>query len=161
MSYLELSDVEIQQIREDPENQDWKFISYNYVLSEEFIKEFFDRFNDSFGTLLTYQKITESFLYSIKDQIIGIKWSYLSMNNLSENFIRDFEDKLYWFFISKYLYLCIKILIMNTYIKYKREHKTVTEEELQNYFDKYIIEGWEIINYQEEKHKYRDGDLTS
>jgi len=41
---------------------------------------------------------------------------------------------------------------MNTYIKYKREHKTVTEEELQNYFDKYIIEGWEIINYQEEKH---------
>ena len=111
MSYLELSDVEIQQIREDPENQDWKFISYNYVLSEEFIKEFFDRFNDSFGTLLTYQKITESFLYSIKDQIIGIKWSYLSMNNLSENFIRDFEDKLYWFFISKYQKLSKQFIV--------------------------------------------------
>ena len=36
---------EIKEIRKDPDNQDWNFISIYQNLSEEFIKEFKDRVN--------------------------------------------------------------------------------------------------------------------
>lgn len=39
---------------------------------------------------------------------------------------------------------------MEKYIKYKRVDEKLTAEELQDFFDNLIIDGWEIIYYHEE-----------
>lgn len=38
---------------------------------------------------------------------------------------------------------------METYIKYKRFAETLNEKSIQDFFDKLITEGWEIIYYSE------------
>ena len=40
---------------------------------------------------------------------------------------------------------------MEAYIKYKRINKTIVEDEIQDVFDNFITEGWDIVHYQEQK----------
>ena len=62
----EFTQSEIEKIRKDPDEHDWRSISYDYILSEEFIREF-------------------------KNQI---NWRYICrIQVLSENFIREFQNK--------------------------------------------------------------------
>jgi hypothetical protein len=56
-------------------NVNWRYISYYYELSENFIRNFK---ND-------------------------VDWYYISSKQkLSENFIREFQDKVYWYYISNF-----------------------------------------------------------
>ena len=47
---------------------------------------------------------------------------------------------------------------MERYIKYKRFSEVHTENSIQNFFDKLVSEGWEIIYYDEVKKS--SGTLT-
>ena len=40
---------------------------------------------------------------------------------------------------------------METYIKYKRFEEEMTDEKLQEFFDKFIADGWQIIYYKERR----------
>lgn len=45
--------------------------------------------------------------------------------------------------------MLVKYFIMEKYIKYKRFAETHDEKTLQEFYDKLIAEGWEIIYYHE------------
>ena len=67
-----ISNERLEDIRKDPNNQDWNILS-EYSLSEEFIREFQHK----------------------------IWWKYVSYNSsLSENLIRDFQNEVAWKWIS-------------------------------------------------------------
>jgi hypothetical protein len=38
---------------------------------------------------------------------------------------------------------------METYIRYKRFHKEINEEDIQAFLDELVKDGWEIISYNE------------
>ena len=129
ISFSALTNLEIQQIREDPDNQDWYSICYRPDLSEDFMREFLDRFN--LDCLISYQNLPESFLISIKDKLTGHQWYRIGSfsDNLSEDFIREFQDKLDWYsiaanqktlskeFIVEFIdYIPINALMLNFYL---------------------------------------------
>ena len=81
----------------DSENEiDWKKISHDKKLSEDFIREFKDKVN---WTEISYiQKLSEDFIREFQNKV---KWFEISYNQkLSEYFIREFKDKLDWRRIS-------------------------------------------------------------
>ena len=94
-----LTEVEIQQIRKYPENQDWNTIACRADLPEDFIIEFIDYFN--LDCLLSYQKLSENLIISIKEKFNNEHWFKISFtDNLSENFIREFQNKVDWYWIA-------------------------------------------------------------
>lgn len=71
----QLTQEEINDIRNNPDQQVWGTISYEYSLSENFIREFQDK----------------------------VDWYWISWHQkLSEEFIREFQDKVYWRLIFCY-----------------------------------------------------------
>ena len=100
---------------------DWRYISINKKLSEEFIREFQNKFN--WVDISCHQKLSEDFIREFKDKLDWtristyqklsedfikefqnrVNWSYISMyQKLSENFIRKFKNYVDWKLISKY-----------------------------------------------------------
>ena len=85
-------------IREFSDKVNWYNISYSQKLSEDFIREFKDKVN--WRLISNNQELSESFIREFKDKV---DWSYISARQkLSESFIREFKDKVYWSHISCY-----------------------------------------------------------
>ena len=56
----------------------------------------------------THQKLSEDFIREFQDKI---SWNYISCNQkLSDDFIREFKDKIEWFLISKFQILSKKFI---------------------------------------------------
>jgi len=65
-----LTSQDIENIRQNPNKQNWYSLSADYILPENFIKEFQDY----------------------------VDWYWISVHqNLSENFTREFQDKVSWY----------------------------------------------------------------
>ena len=80
-----LSEKDIEDIRKDPDNQNWNYLS-EYNLSEEFMREF-------------------------QDKIYWFAVCYY--HSLSEEFILEFQDKLGWLNISRYQALTKEFIAHN------------------------------------------------
>ncbi len=75
---------------------DWKNVSYEQKLSEDFIREFQDKVY--WWNISEKQKLSESFIIEFQDKL---HWGNISVSQkLSDNFIREFQDKVDWGFIS-------------------------------------------------------------
>jgi hypothetical protein len=83
-------EISIEEIRKDPESQDWKEISFGWDLTEDFIREFQDYV---YWTWISgNQELSESFIREFKDKVNWL--TIFSFQNLSEGFIIEFLDKL-------------------------------------------------------------------
>lgn len=103
-----LNQDQIEQIRKDPNNQNWFEISTNRdELSEEFIREFQNHVY--WGYIVVCQKLSNPFKREFKHLINKINveqirkdpenqnWGSISRHKrLSIEFIREFQDYLYW-----------------------------------------------------------------
>ena len=85
MDFSKLSDIEIQQIREDPNNQDWFILSHKRILSEDFIREFQDKV--FWNVISHYQKLSEHFIIEYQDKINS---NCLSGNDNISDEIKEF-----------------------------------------------------------------------
>ena len=71
----------------------WKLLSQNQKMSEDFCLEFYDKID--WMTILNRGFISENFL---RNHSNVIKWDYVSRSqmNLSIDFVREFQDKIEW-----------------------------------------------------------------
>src|SRR5574343_266029 len=84
----------------------WKCISENQKLSEEFIEKYSNKLN--WFCISKYQKLSEEFIDKYKD---NVDWEYISeYQTLSEKFIEKYKDKVDWYYISKYQKLSEKFI---------------------------------------------------
>ena len=68
-------------------NINWYYISYQYILSENFIREFQNMVN--WPNISYDQKLSEDFIREFKNKV---NWIIISKNQtLSENFISEFN----------------------------------------------------------------------
>ena len=102
-------------------NINWKSISYDYHLSEEFIEKFQDKLDWFY--ISVYQKLSEPFIEKYHDKVDWfnisscqllsesfiekyankLNWDYLSQNQLlSESFIEKYQDKVNWYHVSMF-----------------------------------------------------------
>jgi hypothetical protein len=82
----------IRKAQDQLTEDDWKNISKNQKLSEDFIREFQDKVN--WNMISIYQKLSEDFIREFQDKV---NWYFISQNQkLSEKFIREFQDKISW-----------------------------------------------------------------
>ena len=93
-----MNELNIEEIRKNPELVDWYNISISQKLSEGFIREFKDKVN--WNSISISQKLSEGFIREFQDKV---DWFYISKHQkLSEEFIREFQDNVNWFYISKH-----------------------------------------------------------
>lgn len=93
---LTLTQEELQDIRENPDEVDWVYVSTYPTLSEDFIKEFQDKVKWKYVS--TYQTLSENFIKEFQDKV---NWDRVSVyQTLFEDFIREFQDKVDWFDVS-------------------------------------------------------------
>ena len=72
-------------------NVDYVYISYFYILSENFIREFKDKIDWKYISI--YQKLSENFIEEFQDKV---NWDYISKyQTLSENFKKNLNINLY------------------------------------------------------------------
>ena len=94
----QLTQEEISDIRNNPDQQVWDTISYEYILSEAFIREFQDKVN--WYGISRSQLLSEEFIREFQDKVY---WRLISGNQtLSDGFIRGSLDKVHWFWIFCY-----------------------------------------------------------
>ncbi|MBW3020320.1 hypothetical protein KY334_03410 [Candidatus Woesearchaeota archaeon] len=94
----ELTPEQIENIRKDPDKQDWNDLSRDYKLLEDFIIEF--QYLVNWKCISISQKLSEDF---IKKFAYYVDWDYISKYQvLSENFIREYKNKLNWYCILIY-----------------------------------------------------------
>lgn len=90
-------------IREFKDKIDWQWSELYKNLSEDFLVEFQDKV--SFDLLFIHKSLSEKTLYEYADWFVANQrylWDILIYQNLSEDFIRDFQDEVDWDYISKY-----------------------------------------------------------
>ena len=76
----------------------WKEISCESGLTEEFIEKFQDRVD--WANISIYQRLSEEFIEKFRDRV---DWWYISANQrLSESFIEKFQDRVDWANISRH-----------------------------------------------------------
>jgi hypothetical protein len=113
--------ITIEEIRKDPENQDWFHIIWHNILSEDFIKEFQSYLD--FGIVNQRQSLSEEILSYLFDNNCCVR-SAARYQRLSEKFIKKYHTHLMWQHIVVYQKLSEDFL-----------------REYQDYFD------WEDIAY--------------
>ena len=83
MQNISLTEEQIEEIRKDPDNQNWEDFNF-YKKSEDFIREFENK----------------------------VDWFCISCEEtLSEEFIREFQDKVYWSRISYFQKLSKEFIV--------------------------------------------------
>lgn len=91
----QLTQEEINNIRNNLDQQNWNTISYERMLSEAFIREFQDKVN--WRGISRSQLLSEEFIQEFQDKV---EWFWISGNQtLSEELIRGSLDKVHWFWI--------------------------------------------------------------
>ena len=82
-----LSAEALDRIRKYPVSQDWFNISWDIELSEDIIRDFYNKVNWCF--ICSFQKLSENFIREFQHNVF---WTYLSMKQeLSEDFIIEFK----------------------------------------------------------------------
>lgn len=95
---LQLTQEEINDIRNNPDQQNWNTISYKCVLPEAFIREFQDKVD--WHGISRSQSLSEEFIQEFLEKV---EWFWISGNQtLSEELIRGSLDKVHWFWIFCY-----------------------------------------------------------
>ena len=85
---IPLTEEILQIIKND--KLDWKYISSEIILSEDFIREFNRKLN--FYSISRYQVLSEDFIREFK---YYLKWEYISRYQvLSEDFVEEFKNKI-------------------------------------------------------------------
>lgn len=113
----QLTQEEINDIRNNPDQQDWNTISYEYVLSEAFIREFQDKVN--WYGISRSQSLSEEF---IREFLEKVDWFWVSANQkLSEELIRGSLDKVHWFWI-----FCYQVLSEN-FVREFQDRLTISD----------------------------------
>jgi len=103
----------------------WEIISQYQKLSEKFIKRF--ESNVCWHIISKYQKLSEKFIKRFKNRVC---WTYISQyQKLSEDFIREFKDYVDWSLISKYQKLSENFIL-----------------EFKNYLDLYCIAKYQKLS---------------
>ena len=129
----------------DYENIDWKYISANQTLSEDFIREFNNYV--SWSLISRHQKLSENFISEFKDMV---GWSNISKyQNLSLDFIREFKDNIDWNVISKYQKLSEYFISeFKDYVEweYISEYQILSEKFICEFKDN--INWYVILKYQ-------------
>ncbi len=93
----QLTQEELDSIRSNPNQQDWTTLSHNYVLPEEFIREFQGKVD--WHRISRNQTLSEAFMREFQYKVY---WNWVSRNQtLSEAFIREFRDKVVWVTVSR------------------------------------------------------------
>ncbi len=88
-------------IREFADQVVWSRISHYQRLTEDFIREFADRVR--WDRISSAQHLTEGFIREFADRV---DWTRISLcQPLTESFIREFADRVDWCMISYYQYL--------------------------------------------------------
>ena len=94
----QITEEELGNIRNNPDRLYWDIISYEYTLSEAFVREFQDKVN--WDWISRKQTLSENFIREFQDKV---NWDWISGNQvLSENFIREFQDEVDWALIFCY-----------------------------------------------------------
>jgi len=125
---------------------DWKIVSSDYNLSEDFI-DYFEGFVDWYN-ISKYQKLSENFIEKFKYKV---NWdNIVCFQDLSSEFIKKYENKIDWYYIIKYERNCEKEFIekyRNKFSKFIWNLKLNEEKEsdIKN-------AGYEILN--DENGKY-------
>ena len=113
----QLTQEEINDIRNNPDQQDWTTISYEYMLSEAFIREFQDKVN--WCGISRSQSLSEEF---IREFLEKVDWFWISGNQtLSEELIRRSWDKVHWFWI-----FCYQVLSEN-FVREFQDRLTISD----------------------------------
>jgi len=93
---IELTQEDIEDIRKEPNGQNWYNLSINYQLPENFIREFHNKVIWFYISI--YQKLSEDF---IREFQYIVDWRRISIYQiLSENLIREFKEYVHWTYIS-------------------------------------------------------------
>jgi len=114
---------------------DWNLISLRYKLSEDFIREFKDKFNWVY--ISKYQKLSEDFIREFRYKV---DWWYVSRyQKLSENFIRKFNDRVNWSNISSHQQLSADFI--NEFQRYVvwydiSKYQKLSEDTIREFKDK-------------------------
>lgn len=88
----ELTQKQIEDFRRDPKDKSWVDISYNFKLSEAFIREFQNWVY--WYAISKRQNLSEDFIREFKDKV---DWGLISWHqHLSQEFIYEFYDKIDW-----------------------------------------------------------------
>jgi hypothetical protein len=103
--YFHLDKISEEELREYIKNNevsiyDWYHISRYQVLSEDFIKEFFNEI--ALEAICESQILSEDFIISIMGKLNKRCWVNISENQeLSDDFIRKNKSNICWHYISK------------------------------------------------------------
>ena len=134
-------------IKENFDKVNWDYISIHQKLSEEFIKENFDKVNWDF--ISQYQKLSEEF---IKENSDKVNWDFISQyQKLSEEFIKENSDKVNWDFISQYQKLNEKFIEENNLSKSQNNWLYASKEDKLKYIKEntnYEIQGNNLIAFK-------------
>ena len=92
---IPLTEEILQIIKND--KLDWKYISSEIILSEDFIREFNRKLN--FYSISRYQVLSEDFIREFR---YNLKWEYISRYQaLSEDFVEEFKNKIDFYEIGE------------------------------------------------------------
>jgi len=101
-----LSEDFLREFQDFFDDEQWSDIIINCILSEDFIREFEDKFDESDWLVISSG---ENMLYEklsedfIREFQYNVNWKNISYCiKLSEDFIREFQDNIYWNDIAKY-----------------------------------------------------------
>jgi len=122
-----LTKEQIENIRKNPNQQDWDYISSDNKLSEGFMKEF--QYKINWEWISCNQKLSENFIIEFQDKV---DWFWISgEQKLSEDFIREFKDKVDWCWISLFQELSNKFIrknILKLNKEYLLRNENISEE---------------------------------
>ena len=118
----------------------------------------------SWLSLSTHKGLTEDFIREFKDKVV---WRWISIyQRLSEDFIREFKDKVDWYNISKYQYLSEDFIRefqhkvdWNRVSQYQRLSKEFIEEFKDNLYMDLIADSWHYKSVEEKKKAVMDTGL--
>jgi intein-encoded DNA endonuclease-like protein len=147
----ELTEEDIQDIRNNPDKVNWENISQCQKLSEVFIREFKDKV--CWIYISGFQKLSEEFIREFKDKV---DWIYISgFQKLSEEFIREFKDKVDWIYISYKQKLSEDFIIEfqdKVRWNYISIHQKLSEDFIREFQDK--VDWYYISKYQKLSEKF-------
>ena len=85
----QLTQEELDSVRNNPDRLYWDIISYEYTLSEAFVREFQDKVN--WDWISRKQTLSENFIREFQDKV---NWDWISGNQvLSDEFIQEFQNR--------------------------------------------------------------------
>jgi len=91
---------------------DWKLVCRNQILSEGFMRKYFDKLH--LPSVFRIQTVSEEFIKKYIFFVDDTCWKLISRHQtLSEEFIDEYSDEVYWSYISRYQKLSEEFILKN------------------------------------------------